>query len=137
MKIKVSEASGLALNWMVATCEGYTNLRVGAFAGGGLFMDPPRVAYGAVDFSDLNYSYDWAQGGPIIEREQYNLYYDASQAPDVWQADVGLAALVRAENEWPGHGPTPLIAAMRCYAEIQLGEEVDVPDVLINQSTEN
>ena len=124
MKIKVSEASGPVLNWMVATCEGYTNLRVGKH-GVVLFMDPPRVAYGAIDFSDLNYSYDWAQGGPIIQREQYNLYYDASQAPDVWQADDELAQV--------GNGPTPLVAAMRCYVASKLGDEVEVPDQLINK----
>ena len=28
-------------------------------------------------------------------------------------------------------GPTPLIAAMRCFAASRLGDEVDVPDELV------
>ena len=31
---------------------------------------------------------------------------------------------------WQEHGPTPLIAAMRCYVASKLGDEVDVPDEL-------
>ena len=29
-----------------------------------------------------------------------------------------------------GRGPTPLIAAMRCYVASKLGDEVEVPDEL-------
>lgn len=32
MKVKVSEATGPVLDWMVATLDGYTNLRVGVFS---------------------------------------------------------------------------------------------------------
>ena len=124
MKIKVSEASGLALDWMVATCEGYTNLRVGKH-GVVLFMDPPRVAYGAIDFSDLNYSYDWALAGPIIEWERITL--DGNAILNQWMA----VAYVPNEEPWEMRGPTPLVAAMRCYVASKLGDEVEVPDQLI------
>lgn len=48
-------------------------------------------------------STNWSQGGPIIEREaaQYECF-----------------------------GPTPLIAAMRCYVASKLGDEVEIPDEL-------
>ena len=38
-----------------------------------------------------------------------------------------------------GHafGPTPLIAAMRCFVASKLGDEVDVPDELIKQHTQS
>jgi hypothetical protein len=29
-------------------------------------------------------------------------------------------------------GPTPLVAAMRCYVASQIGDEVDVPEVLFS-----
>ena len=29
------------------------------------------------------------------------------------------------------HGPTPLIAAMRCYVASKLGDEVEVPEELL------
>jgi hypothetical protein len=30
----------------------------------------------------------------------------------------------------PYHGPTPLIAAMRCYVASKLGDEVEIPEEL-------
>ena len=63
-------------------------------------------------------STNWAQGGPIIERE-------------------GIALYLYGDNEWNAHtgnkeftGPTPLIAAMRCYVASKLGEELDIPEEL-------
>ena len=60
------------------------------------------------------YSTDWAQGGPIIERE-------------------GIALLPPGLAEMPGvegRGETLLIAAMRCYVASVLGDEVEVPEGL-------
>jgi hypothetical protein len=37
-------------------------------------------------------------------------------------------------EDWPRHyfvGPTPLIAAMRCYVASKLGDEVEVPEELL------
>ena len=133
MKIKVNEASGAVLNWMVATCEGYTHLRVSPHSGE-LLMAPPRASYGPVELADLNYSYDWALGGPIIERKAHNLFKHNGGTDWCCACNVprgGYTAIVTAD------GPTPLIAAMRCYVASKLGDEVDVPDVLINQSTED
>ena len=66
-----------------------------------------------------NYSNDWAQAGPILERERIATDYDH----DVWNAaKYGLS--------WYVGGPTPLIAAMRCYAASKLGSEIEVPEEL-------
>ena len=132
--IKTSELSGAALDWAVAKCEGFTNLRVGVFSGD-LIMDPPRVEYGAIEFSELCYSTDWAQGGPIIEREKititplffmeggwranhHNLRYD-----DMGEYING--------SDGMQDGPTPLIAAMRCFCASRLGDEVEIPKELM------
>lgn len=54
MKIKTSELTGAALDWAVAKCEGNTI----TFADDGLPSGQWEM-----------YSSNWAQGGPIIERE--------------------------------------------------------------------
>lgn len=65
-------------------------------------------------------STDWSQGGPIIERELISV---SSQTNGHSWAAKG------AHNY--SYGPTPLIAAMRCYVASKLGDEVDVPDELL------
>ena len=71
----------------------------------------------------LLYSRKWETGGPIIERETISTTIDDS---GVWLAFnqynyAGEKRLMHA-------GPTPLIAAMRCYVASKLGDEVDVPN---------
>jgi hypothetical protein len=68
-------------------------------------------------------STDWAFGGPIIEREGINIIQSGS-----WLAEMDAdhsGAVISAE------GPTPLIAAMRCYVASVLGDTVDIPEELI------
>jgi hypothetical protein len=67
-------------------------------------------------------STNWSQGGPIIEREKISI--GKADDPD-WWAFKGW----KAEDGTPG--PTPLIAAMRCFVASRLGDEVDVPANLI------
>jgi hypothetical protein len=89
--MKTSELTGAALDWTVhialhGACEGY---------------------------AEHQYSTDWAQGGPIIERE-------------------GIALLPPELAEMPGYegrGETLLIAAMRCYVASKLGDEVEILEV--------
>ena len=64
-------------------------------------------------------STNWAQGGPIIEREGIATL----PCPRGWAARVGFG------GEYI-EGPTPLIAAMRCFVASKLGDEVDVPEEL-------
>lgn len=81
----------------------------------------------------IAYSSDWAQGGPIIERERIKV---APNLGGSWHGQM------RHENKHPlvnkpvlagwtnKHGPSPLIAAMRCYVASKLGDEVDIPEEL-------
>ncbi len=111
MKIKTSELTGAALDWAVAKCEGWDEY---------LENDLP-VRYADADGQGIAWSpsANWAQGGPIIERERINLEPFKNIHGEQWSAD----------GEWDG--PTPLIAAMRCFVASKLGEEVDIPDELI------
>jgi hypothetical protein len=71
-----------------------------------------------------NYSTDWAQGGPIIDREGICLSCVVTMAP--WDARI----YVPDEEPWQAKGTTPLIAAMRCYVASKLGDTVDIPKEL-------
>lgn len=70
------------------------------------------------------YSTDWAQGGPIIEREKIALI-PPNERIDEWEA----VHPDRMHNEQ--YGPTPLVAAMLCYVASKLGDEVDIPEELL------
>ena len=75
------------------------------------------------------YSSDWSHGGPVIERENIELLYFGNKGNECepWEAQVG------GDNhyidQYPGDamsGPTPLVAAMRCYVASKLGENSDL-----------
>ena len=104
--MKTSELTGAALDWAVAKCEGITEGKDSAW-----YYDR-RDAY--------NYSTDWAQGGPIIERQEIELVPKGMH----WDAYADEDFHV------PYSGPTPLIAAMRCYVASKLGDEVEIPEEL-------
>jgi hypothetical protein len=69
----------------------------------------------------MNFSTDWSQGGPIIERVKIELH-NRTDPVDSWSAFAELQVY--------GVGPTPLIAAMRCYVASMLGDNVEIPEVL-------
>ena len=107
-KVNVNEASGPVLDWMVAKCE-EANVGEGYYTG--IVLRDGEVKYAP--------STDWAQGGPVIEREGITLRCGLHG----WDAELE-------EFDAISHGPTALIAAMRCYVASKLGEGVEVPDEL-------
>jgi hypothetical protein len=116
--MKTNELTGAALDWAVAMCELKTTGDKGALI--------HLIGYGKPIPS---YSSDWAQGGPIIEREKIDIQcWDAHSMP--WKAsmdsdtDAGIALYVE-------YGTTPLIAAMRCYVASKLGDDVEIPKELL------
>lgn len=124
--MKTSELTGAALDWAVAKCEGATNLRFDTVDCWWFTLDgKDRVlSRGWSAAQNFAPSTDWAQGGPIIEREKIDLEW------------IG-AERCRATYDWldepfyEGFGPTPLIAAMRCYVTSKLVDDVDVPEELV------
>lgn len=121
MKIKTSELIGPALDWAVAKCEDRRNMVI---HNGWVFVDgnPGSPILG------LGYcpSADWAQGGPIIEWEMTDIEH--LHSPNQWHAThpKNKGGLIRHH----GYGPTPLIAAMRCYVASKLGDEIEIPEEL-------
>ena len=113
MKIKVSEATPHQLNWLVAKCEG---TEICAEHGWSI----TEILRAAQAGGYHRYSTNWAQGGPIIEREYLTIEV-TDELPDAYYSCKGMFCL---------YGPTPLITAMRCYVASKMGNEVDVPEEL-------
>ena len=116
MKLKTTELQGEALAWAVADCEGELSQH-----GGQVHLVESKVRF-YEDTLDIQYTppTDWSQGGPIIERERIATWFERYE-----DEDAGLPCWFAAkygEREYPG--PTPLIAAMRCYVASVLGDEV-------------
>lgn len=70
-------------------------------------------------------SRDWSQGGPIIEQANITVMYRPMfEEHERWWAtasdDPG------SEEALGMFGPTPLVAAMRCYVYSELGETVNL-----------
>lgn len=134
MKIKTSELSGPALDWAVAKAES-------ARDPGSIVWDSDGEPCGP--FIDKNCggypvyepSTDWAYGGLIIEREHIDIVWqDDAEYPDgrPHARMSHMVAVPRGVMSWcTTHGPTPLIAAMRCFVASRLGDEVDVPEELL------
>jgi hypothetical protein len=74
------------------------------------------------------FSSNWAQGGAIIEGEGISL---DKVSETMWIAFRREGPAFSEES-----GPTPLIAAMRCFVASKLGDEVEVPDELVEGETE-
>ena len=161
MKIRTQELIGPALDWAVAQSEGlplkldpmgFRKDYPGSAGSGwwvwfgtseGLVVGHRMLHRGREQ--GYSPSTDWAQGGPIIAREGIGMLFDAGSAckepawfatPDDQQVSHGYEG----ENFDPAfmvyeadgcYGPTILIAAMRCLVASRLGEEVEVPEELL------
>lgn len=111
-----AELTGIALDWAVAKCMGH---RVAENYGSyiRIYLPDPKQSGYTLAFCP---STDWAHGGPIIDRERITIEWEGD--PDSW------CACIMADQEV--YGPTPLIAAMRCYVASKLGDEVELPEAL-------
>ena len=112
--MKTSKLTGPALDWAVAKCEG-TEVE---YLNDGITKCLLQVAPFTGRFAP---STDWAQGGPIIEREWIKVSPYHNQGG--WWAEHAITKSVF-------DGPTPLIAAMRCFVASKLGDEVEIPEEL-------
>lgn len=115
MKIKTSELVGPALDWAVEFIEGGCKAEPRANYWLERWIDPERR------YLCESASTKWAHGGPIIEREGISWHCGNKTS---WHA-YGYGST---DNI---NGPTPLIAAMRCFVASKLGEEVEIPKELV------
>lgn len=149
--MKTSELIGPALDWAVAKALGH-KLKIRNWHDLTDRLDPVEDAAiiefhktnntirvsaeqipGSGWFPNETYSTDWSEGGPIIEREKITVAPTdgksfIGQAP--WSAYRIATLFEEGFDHEHQHGPTPLIAAMRCYVASKLGDEIEIPDEL-------
>jgi hypothetical protein len=130
--IKTADLIGPALDWAVAIASGWRVYPTDSIEQGGVFhCDTKRAPFGSViPVKDYHPSTNWSQGGPIIERCEIGVrrYLPAFKGGG-WEATPSISA--KGAGGRSQDGPTPLIAAMRCYVASNLGEEVDIPEELL------
>lgn len=116
IEVKTSELIGPALDWAVAKCEGWK------------YNDRAKLKeFQMQQLSSAKHCYStvWAKGGPIIERKRIGVKYTGNALEFVsWRN--GLRSI-----KYDKYGPTPLIAAMRCYVASKLGDTVEIPKELV------
>lgn len=129
MKVKVAKASGVVLDWLVAHALGISH-DIASFIG-----DDDKVYELYLSSQADKYrkqwlpSTDWTQGGPIIEQlRSYSAYRLLIESDG---DNVHVLSWPSKHVHFSGYGPTTLIASMRCYATSRLGEEVEVPNELL------
>lgn len=111
--MKTSELIDQALAWAVAVSDGNEPFFWANWEGN---------EFPETDDGPFRPDLEWSQGGPIIEREKLTVGWEESDQE--WLAR-GMYC------DWDTFsGPTPLIAAMRCYVASKLGDEVEIPEKL-------
>ena len=123
MKIKTVDQTGAALDWAVAKAEGNVQLQYDSREG--------LIIRNILGWFPYRPSVAWQQGGPIIEREFIRLTEPEYPSTAPWTAAKRQDGLLPGMNgRYEKTGPTPLVAAMRCYVASKLGDEVKVPGEL-------
>ena len=143
MKCKTSELTGALLNRAAATATGLTADTALDFG------------LGCPDWLErFRPSESWAHGGPIIERERISLDFGSDSGEIFWmghcfakwegvlilkertlgglssnaarKSGLPVIALDQLPPDGNGVGPTPLVAAMRAFVSLKMGEEIDL-----------
>lgn len=134
--IKVSEATNIQLDWLVAKCEGRTpSLHEYSKGEGRWFILMQTGIYRTV----CAFSTECSQMGPIIEREgiSTNVNYQDDAFGEVmhrvgWKASLWNSSVPGSPGflQW-AYGDTALEAAARCRVMSKLGDTVEVPEELM------
>lgn len=121
--MRTSELTGAALDWAVAKCEGHSAIGLSKIVAGNNLIP-------------CEYSTEWEQAGPIIEREDISFrkyHRPDSESHGTYYAMIcrESGSMIRWDKKTSSQGPTPLIAAMRCYVASKLGSDIEIPEELI------
>jgi hypothetical protein len=126
MEIDAAALIGPALDWAVEKALGTF------WSSNGYFCHAKGVRWRYESVPRHHYSSEWSQGGPIIEREGIEispLLGMGDREPfRGWFAGRSIDSMDLYSHE--AEGPTPLIAAMRCFVTAKLGAKIDVPAAL-------
>lgn len=108
--MKVAELEGTLLDYWVARAEGY-KVDISFERG----LNENLCVFISGELTDWAPSTDWAQGGPIIEREHIEIRLHGKEP---------FARIYGEPQRLGEFGSTALIAAMRAYVASKYGEEV-------------
>lgn len=132
--INVDDASGPCLNWLVAKCVILPDWRDGRPC---FWMHPNnpqiicRISYNheanPKGFYYCNYTTDWADGGPILDRMKG---YCQEKDEETGECYCSTPSVAKDGHNHPvrATGPTTLVAGLRCFVKSYLGEVVEVPE---------
>src|SRR5687768_4216386 len=117
--MKISELEDAKLDYWVAKIMGRSDGR-----DWGIVWNPEEcLIYDGEDEIKYSPSTDWSQGGPIIERFGIDTVVQMESAGGIVAEEQRVWGACR--DGWVEYwGPTPLIAAMRCFVASKFGEEV-------------
>lgn len=129
MLVKTSALKDEALDWAIASIEKLPRDVLTIESGKPVVH---RKYWDEITILRCEFGTNWTQGGPIVERERICI--------DVGHDGVWLACSKQNyedRKEFINAGHTPLIAALRCYVQMRLGDEINVPDELcVNKEVE-
>jgi hypothetical protein len=127
MKVKTSELTGAALDYATAKAQGLE-----------VSVSESRGGTYVVRHADMSGVYipstAWTQGGPILHAMVWSGFELTPSIVGFRMANVTDEGLPR--QNWDGPiveevGPKPLVAVCRAIVAAHLGDEVDVPDELV------
>jgi hypothetical protein len=125
MKIQTISLTDTALDWAVATSDGLFENGMASIKDGLVYVS---------DHGVFKPSLDWAIGGPIIQDQLISIVLARPAEdgrPALWYANKYLGLITAPPRT---HGPTALVAAMRCFVQWKMGDEVEVPDDLVGHA---
>ncbi|MBD2816513.1 DUF2591 family protein [Xenorhabdus sp. Flor] len=119
MKLKTSELTGWALDWAVC-------LAIGGTVKSGI-IEAPNHDYFVTNIGKYTFtpSTDWALCGQLIERYSIELVNELLDCVFIWSANCNYVS-----DDYLD-GQTPQIAICRAVVAVQLGDEVEIPDELV------
>lgn len=130
IEVRVSNLVGAALDWAVAQVEGISTIMLSPRKD-----EPPKpfalfgslaLSVGGEDQSSYTPSSCWHCGGPLIDKHNGGLHYEAHLADANFRYSSGPGRT----GFWC-YGPTALIAFCRGLVKAKLGDTVQVPKELM------
>jgi hypothetical protein len=125
MNLRVSNATPLQLDWLVAKCEG----KNGVLHDDGITRCIVIAAASGVYKGTFKPTVNWSLGGPILSEARISRTIDHSGLwVAYWTDGYGEGD---DDKKWMQCDRSELVAGLRCYVVSKLGGEVEVPEELL------
>ncbi|HBP6823478.1 TPA: DUF2591 domain-containing protein [Pseudomonas aeruginosa] len=127
VEMKTCELEGVALDWAVATAQGWIRYEEDSVELGWYWhTEPENAPYGPIIYlGDWRPSNNWSQCGPLIEK------YDIALVGGERNNQERRRLAHMGDSGSCAYGSDNLIAACRAIVRAKLGETINVPAELI------